>query len=71
MHRVNELCYILIISIFNFPIFIYFMNQITLKQSLALELNFILKFSSIKRHISIPFWTQMGHKDEEKMENVL
>ena len=66
MHHVNELCYILIISIFKFLIFIYFMNQITLKQSLASELNFILKFSSIKRQISIPFWTLMGHKGWRK-----
>ena len=43
----NELCYILIILIFNFLIFIHFTNQITLKPSLAQKLKLIFKFSTI------------------------
>ena len=34
VHCVYELCYILIISIFDFLIFIHFTNQITLKPTL-------------------------------------
>ena len=40
---------------FNFLIFIHFIKQITLKQSLAQRLKVILKFSSIKRQINIEF----------------
>ena len=62
MHCVYELCYILIISIFNFLIFIHFTNQITLKQSLAQRLKLIFKFSLIKRQKNIPLWTHLRHK---------
>ena len=66
VHCVNELCYILTISIFNFLIFIHFTNQITLKQSLAQKLNLIFKFSLIKRQINIPLWTHMRRKGWRK-----
>ena len=51
MHCVNDLRYILIISIFNFLIFIHFTTPITLKESLAQKLKLVFKFSSIKRQI--------------------
>ena len=66
VHCVNELCYILIISIFNFLIFIHFTNQITLKPSLAQKLKLIFKFSTIMGQINIPLWTHMGHKGWRK-----
>ena len=66
MHCINELCYILIISIFNFLIFIHFTNQITLKPSLAQKLKLIFKFSTIKGQINVPLWTHMGHKGWQK-----
>ena len=68
MHWVKELCYIVIILIVNFLIFIHFTNHITLKQSLAQKLNFIYKFSSIMRLINIPLWTHMGQKGWTKDE---
>ena len=58
----NELCYILIISISNFPIFTHFPNQKILKPSLAQKLKLIFKFSAIMGQISIPLWTHIGHK---------
>ena len=58
----NELCYIQIISIFNFLIFIHFKNQITLKSSLAKKLKLIFKFSTITVQISVPLWTHMGQR---------
>ena len=66
VHCVNELCYILIISIFNFLIFIHFTNQITLKPSLAQKLKLIFKFSTIMEQINVPLWTHMGHKGWRK-----
>ena len=66
MHCVYELCYILIISIFNFLIFIHFTNQITLKPSLAQKLKLIFKFSTIMGQINIPLWTHIGHKGWRK-----
>ena len=72
VHCVNKLCYILIISIFNFLIFIHFTNQKTLKPSLAQMLIFMFKFSTTMGQINIPLWTHMGHmKDEERMEKLL
>ena len=62
----NKLCYILIISIFNFLIFIHFTNQITLKPSLAQKLKLIFKFSTIMEQINVPLWTHMGHKGWRK-----
>ena len=66
VHWVNELCYILIISIFNFLFFINFTNQITLKPSLAQKFKLIFKFSTIMGQINIPLWTHMGHKGWRK-----
>ena len=66
VHCVCELCYILIISNFNFLIFIHFTNQITLKPSLAQKLKLIFKFSMIMGQINIPLWTHMGHKGWRK-----
>ena len=66
MHCINELCYILIISIFNFLIFIHFTNQITLKPSLAQKLKLIFKFSTIMGQINVPLWTHMGRKGRRK-----
>ena len=43
----NELCYIIIILIFNFLIFLHFTNQIALKASLAPKLKLTFKFSTI------------------------
>ena len=54
VHCVYELCYILIISIFNFLIFIHFTNQITLKPSLAQKLKLLFKFSTIMEQINVP-----------------
>ena len=62
LHCINELCYILIILIFNFLIFIHFTNQKTLKPNLAQKLKLIFKFSTIMRHINVPLWTHIGHK---------
>ena len=66
MHCINELCYILIISVSNFLIFIHFTNQKTLKPSLAQKLKLIFKFSTIMGQINIPLWTHMGHKGWRK-----
>ena len=63
---VNELCYILIISIFNFLIFKHLTNQIILKPSLAQKLKLIFKFSTIMEQINVPLWTHMGHKGWRK-----
>ena len=68
MHCINELCNILMISIFNFLIFIHCTNQKTLKPSPAQKLKLIIKFSTIMGQINIPLWTHMGIKDEERME---
>ena len=54
MHCGYEMCYILIISIFHFLIFIHFTNQITLKPSLAQKLKLIFKFSTIMEQIIVP-----------------
>ena len=62
MHCMNELCYILIISISNFLIFTHFANQKTLKPSLAQKLNLIFKLSTIMGQINIPLWIHMGKK---------
>ena len=62
MHCVSELCYILIISIFDFLIFIHCTNQIILKPSLAQKLKLIFKFSTVMEQINVPLWTDMGHK---------
>ena len=59
---VNELCYVLIISVFNFLIFIHFRNQMTLKPSLAQTLRLIFKFNTIIGQINVPLWTHIGHK---------
>ena len=67
----NEFCHILIISIFNFVIFIHFANQITLKPNLAQKLKLILIFSTIKRQINAPLGPTWGIKDEERMEKLL
>ena len=66
VHCVYELCYILIISIFNFLIFIHFTNQIILKPSLAQKSKLIFKFGTIMEQINIPLWTHMGHKGWRK-----
>ena len=58
----HELCYILIISISIFFIFIHFTNQKTLKPSVAQKLKLILTFSTIMEQINIPLWPHMGHK---------
>ena len=57
-----ELYYTLIISIFDFLIFINFTNQITLKPSLAQKLKLIFKFSTIMEQINVPLATHIGHK---------
>ena len=57
-----KLCYILIISMFNF-IFIHFTNQITLKLSLAQKLKLIFKFSTMMEQMDVALWTHMGHKE--------
>ena len=61
MHCINELCYILIISISNVLIFIHFTNQKT-KPSLAQKLEHIFKFSTIMGQINVQVWTHMGQK---------
>ena len=68
----NELCYILIISIFNFLIFVHFTNQITLKpQRLAQRLKLIFNFSTIMGQMTMfHFGTTWGIKDEERMEKL-
>ena len=66
MNCVNELCYILIISIFNVFIFKHFTNEITLKPSLAQNLKLIFRFSTIKGQINVPLWTHMAHKGWRK-----
>ena len=66
VHCFNELCYIFIISIFNFLIFIHFTNQMTLKQSLTQRLILIFKFTLIKRQINIPLWTHLRNKGSGK-----
>ena len=71
MHCINELCYILIISISNFLIFIHFANQKTLKPSLAQKLKLIFKLSTIMGQINIPLWIHMGQKDEERIKKLL
>ena len=68
MHCINELCYILIISISNFLIFIHFTTKKTLKRSLAQKLNLMFKFSMIMGQINIPLWTHMGYKGWKKNE---
>ena len=70
MHCLNELCYILIISIFNFLSFIHFTHQNTLKPSLAQKLKFLFKFSTIMGQINNPLWTHMGHKGSRKDEKM-
>ena len=62
MHCVTELYYLLIISTFNFLIFMHFKNQITLKSSIAKKLKLIFKFSTITVQISVPLWTHMGQR---------
>ena len=71
MHCINELCYIRIISISNFLIFIHFTNQKTLKPSLAQKLKLIFKFSTIMGQIIFHFGPTWGIKDEERMEELL
>ena len=65
----NELCCILIVSIFNF-ISIHFTNQIKFKLSLAQKLKLIFKFSTIMEQINVPLWTTWDIKDKERMEKV-
>ena len=69
MHCVNELCYVLIISIFNFLIFMHFKNQKTLKPSLAQKLIFMFKFSTTMGQINIPLWTHVRYKGSGKLFN--
>ena len=71
MHCSYELCYILIISIFDFLIFIHFTNQITLKPSLAQKLKLIFKFSTVMEQINVPLGPTWGIKDEEEVEKLL
>ena len=66
MHCINELSYILIISISNFLIFIHFINWKTLKPSLAQKLKLLFIFSTIMGQINIPLWTRMGYKGWRK-----
>ena len=61
-----DFCYILIISNFNFLIFINFTNQITLKPSLEQMLKLKFKFSTIKGKINAPLWAHMEHKGWRK-----
>ena len=70
---VNELCYIVIISIvskliFNLLVFIHFTNQITLKPSTkpGTKVKLLFKSSTIKGQINVPFWAHMGHKGWRK-----
>ena len=71
MHCGYELCYILIISIFDFLIFIHFTNQITLKPSLAQKLKLIFKFSTVMEQINVRRGPTWGMKDEEEVEKLL
>ena len=64
VHCVNELCYILIILMFNFL-------QVTLKLSLTQKLKLIFKFSTIKGQINDHFGPTCGIKDKERMEKFL
>ena len=66
VHCINELSYILIISISNFLIFIHFTNQKKLKPSQAQKLKLIFKFSTIIGQVNIPLWTHMGDKGWRK-----
>ena len=66
MVSMNELCFLLIVSIFGFLIFINFTNQIKLKPSLSQKLKLIFKFSTIMEQINVPLWTHMGHKGWRK-----
>ena len=66
LHCINELCYILIISISNFLIFIHFTNQKTLKPSLAQKLKLIFKFSMIMGQINIPTMDPHGAQKMRK-----
>ena len=66
MHCINELCYILIISISNFLILIDFTNRKTLKASLPQNLKLIFKFNTIMGQINIPLGTDMRHKGRRK-----
>ena len=70
MHCVNELCYILIISIFNFLIFIHCTNQIILKLSLAQKLKLIFKFSTIMEQIMFHLGLTWDIKEEERIEKL-
>ena len=54
MHCVNELCYILIISIFNFLHKFY-------KQKSTAKVKTYFQIIPIKRQINIPPWTHMEH----------
>ena len=65
MHCINELSYILIISIPKFPVFICFTYQKTLKPSVAQKLKLIFKFSTTGQ-VNILLWTHMGHKGWRK-----
>ena len=71
MHCDYELCYIPIISIFDFLIFVHCTNQITLKPSLAQKLKLIFKFSTIIEQINVPLGPTWDIKDEERMEKLL
>ena len=62
MHCINELRYILIISVSDFLILIHFTNQKTLKPSLAQKLKLVFKFSTKTGQINVQLWTHMGHK---------
>ena len=62
MHCVNELRYKVIISTFNFLIFIHFTNQIRLKASLGQKLKLIFKFSTIIGQMNVSLWTYTGRK---------
>ena len=71
MHGVYELCYILIISILNFLLFIYFTNQITLKPNLPQKLKLVFELSTIMEQINVPIWLTWSMKDKERMEKIL
>ena len=61
--------YILIISIFNFLIFMHFTNQITLKPSVAQNLKLIFNFSNTCSRYTFHFEPTRGINDEERMKN--
>ena len=71
MDWVCALCYILIISIFDFLFFRHCTDQITSRPSLAQKLKLIFKFITIMEQINVPLWTHMGIKDEERLEKLL